>query len=205
MESENAISHPVLKAPLLPLLLSQYNSFFPGWGYLVAQMAKLFEQRMDLLALFRIHDRFIPNRSSLTDAPTGDAASILKFDENQLARTNHGQPQGPSWQTGHQGYKAIRSAHRRPSCRRMDPGADPGQLSAHPSGRHTSLLGLCSRTPAHGARRPSSTCMRFVAEENFLRKSLCLLRQSGFDVSSIAETCHGRPDTEVLAIASAED
>lgn len=32
-----------------------------------------------------------------------------------------------------------------------------------------------------------------------------LLRQSGFDVTSIAETNPGLPDTDVLGIASAED
>ncbi|HBY60719.1 MAG TPA: hypothetical protein DEH78_12910 [Solibacterales bacterium] len=46
--------------------------------------------------------------------------------------------------------------------------------------------------------------MKFVADENFPRDALRLLRQSGFDVASIAETHPGLPDTEVLGIASAE-
>jgi predicted nuclease of predicted toxin-antitoxin system len=46
--------------------------------------------------------------------------------------------------------------------------------------------------------------MTFVADENFPRHALRLLRQSGFDVTSIAETNPGLPDTEVLGIASAE-
>ncbi|MBK7929720.1 MAG: DUF5615 family PIN-like protein [Bryobacterales bacterium] len=46
--------------------------------------------------------------------------------------------------------------------------------------------------------------MKFVADENFPRDALRLLRQSGFDVASIAETKPGLPDTEVLGIASAE-
>lgn len=46
--------------------------------------------------------------------------------------------------------------------------------------------------------------MKFVADENFPREALRLLRQSGFDVASIAETNPGLPDTEVLSIASAE-
>lgn len=46
--------------------------------------------------------------------------------------------------------------------------------------------------------------MKFVADENFPRQALLLLRQSGFDVASIAETNPGLPDTEVLGIASAE-
>ncbi len=47
--------------------------------------------------------------------------------------------------------------------------------------------------------------MKFVADENFPRDALRLLRQSGFDVTSIAETNPGLPDIEVLGIASAED
>ncbi|MBL8234848.1 MAG: DUF5615 family PIN-like protein [Bryobacterales bacterium] len=46
--------------------------------------------------------------------------------------------------------------------------------------------------------------MKFVADENFPRVALLLLRQSGFDVAAIAETNPGLPDTEVLALASAE-
>lgn len=46
--------------------------------------------------------------------------------------------------------------------------------------------------------------MKFVADENFPRAALRLLRQSGFNVSSIAETNPGLPDSEVLALASAE-
>lgn len=46
--------------------------------------------------------------------------------------------------------------------------------------------------------------MKFVADENFPRVALRLLRHSGFDVASIAETNPGLPDAEVLAIASAE-
>ncbi len=47
--------------------------------------------------------------------------------------------------------------------------------------------------------------MKFVADENFPRDALRLLRQAGFDVASIAETNPGLPDTEVLGIASSED
>ncbi|MBN8730825.1 MAG: DUF5615 family PIN-like protein [Acidobacteria bacterium] len=47
--------------------------------------------------------------------------------------------------------------------------------------------------------------MKFVADENFPRDALRLLRQSGFDVTSIAETNPGLPDIDVLGIASAED
>ena len=47
--------------------------------------------------------------------------------------------------------------------------------------------------------------MKFVADENFPGDALRLLRQSGFDVTSIAETSPGLPDTEVLGIASVED
>ena len=46
--------------------------------------------------------------------------------------------------------------------------------------------------------------MRFVADENFPRAALLLLRESGFDVTSIAESHPGIPDTEVMAIAAAE-
>jgi len=46
--------------------------------------------------------------------------------------------------------------------------------------------------------------MKFVADENFPRNALRVLRESGFDVVSIAETQPGIPDTEVLSIASAE-
>lgn len=46
--------------------------------------------------------------------------------------------------------------------------------------------------------------MRFVADENFPREALRLLRRSGFDVASIAETSPGLPDTEVLGIASTD-
>ena len=46
--------------------------------------------------------------------------------------------------------------------------------------------------------------MKFLADENFPGVALRLLRQSGFDVASIAEANPGRPDTDVLAIASAE-
>ena len=46
--------------------------------------------------------------------------------------------------------------------------------------------------------------MRFVADENFPRNALRVMRESGFDVVSIAETHPGIPDTEVLSIASAE-
>jgi predicted nuclease of predicted toxin-antitoxin system len=46
--------------------------------------------------------------------------------------------------------------------------------------------------------------MKFVADENFPRDALWLLRQSGFGVASIAETNPGLPDIEVLALASAE-
>jgi predicted nuclease of predicted toxin-antitoxin system len=46
--------------------------------------------------------------------------------------------------------------------------------------------------------------MKFVADENFPRAALRLLRQSGFDIASIAESHPGLPDTEVLAVASAE-
>lgn len=45
--------------------------------------------------------------------------------------------------------------------------------------------------------------MRFLADENFLGVALRLLRHSGFDVASIAETNPGISDIEVLAIASA--
>jgi hypothetical protein len=47
--------------------------------------------------------------------------------------------------------------------------------------------------------------MKFVADENFPRNALRVLRESGFDVVSIAETHPGIPDTEVLSIASAEN
>ena len=46
--------------------------------------------------------------------------------------------------------------------------------------------------------------MRFVADENFPRAALVLLRESGFDVTSIAESHPGIPDTEVMGIAAAE-
>jgi len=46
--------------------------------------------------------------------------------------------------------------------------------------------------------------MKFVADENFPRAALMLLRESGFDVSSIAESHPGIPDTEVMAIAGRE-
>lgn len=47
--------------------------------------------------------------------------------------------------------------------------------------------------------------MKFVADENFPREALRLLRQSGFDVAAIAEISPGLPDSGVLEIASAED
>lgn len=46
--------------------------------------------------------------------------------------------------------------------------------------------------------------MKFLADENFPRAALLLLRQSGFDVAAIAETRPGLPDSEVLSMASAE-
>lgn len=46
--------------------------------------------------------------------------------------------------------------------------------------------------------------MKFVADENFPREAVRLLRQSGFDVASIAETTPGLADSGVLEIASAE-
>lgn len=46
--------------------------------------------------------------------------------------------------------------------------------------------------------------MKFVADENFPRVALLLLRQSGFDVAAIAETNPGLSDREVLAMASTE-
>lgn len=47
--------------------------------------------------------------------------------------------------------------------------------------------------------------MKFVADENFPREALRLLRQSGFDVAAIAEIDPGIPDSAVLEIASAEE
>ena len=46
--------------------------------------------------------------------------------------------------------------------------------------------------------------MRFLADENFPRIALIALREFGFDVTAIAETHPGIPDTEVIAIASKE-
>jgi predicted nuclease of predicted toxin-antitoxin system len=46
--------------------------------------------------------------------------------------------------------------------------------------------------------------MKFVADENFPRLALLLLRKSGFDVAGIAETSPGLSDREVLGIASTE-
>lgn len=46
--------------------------------------------------------------------------------------------------------------------------------------------------------------MKFLADENFPRLALLLLRQSGFDVAAIAETSPGLPDGDVLSNASAE-
>ena len=44
--------------------------------------------------------------------------------------------------------------------------------------------------------------MRFVADENFPRAAVEALRQNGFDVLWIAETCPGAPDEEVLALCA---
>ncbi|BDC51704.1 hypothetical protein F183_A40190 [Bryobacterales bacterium F-183] len=45
--------------------------------------------------------------------------------------------------------------------------------------------------------------MKFVADENFPGYALRVLRASGFEVASIAESNPGLADTEVLAFASA--
>lgn len=46
--------------------------------------------------------------------------------------------------------------------------------------------------------------MKFLADENFPRAAVLLLRQTGFDIAAIAETHSGIPDNEVLALASVE-
>lgn len=47
--------------------------------------------------------------------------------------------------------------------------------------------------------------MKFVADENFPRSVLRILRQHGYDVKSIAEERPGISDNEVLAFAAAEE
>lgn len=42
--------------------------------------------------------------------------------------------------------------------------------------------------------------MSFLADENFPRPALGLLRSAGWDVLSIAEECPGIPDEEVIAL-----
>lgn len=46
--------------------------------------------------------------------------------------------------------------------------------------------------------------MKFLADENFPLSAILLLRESGFDVASIAETHAGLQDVEVLELALAE-
>ncbi|HUA83190.1 MAG TPA: DUF5615 family PIN-like protein [Bryobacteraceae bacterium] len=46
--------------------------------------------------------------------------------------------------------------------------------------------------------------MKFLADENFPRPAIMILRQNGFQVVSIAETKPGAPDEDVLALAGSE-
>jgi len=45
--------------------------------------------------------------------------------------------------------------------------------------------------------------MTFLADENFPRQALEALRNAGWDVASIAETCPGASDEEVGALCAA--
>jgi predicted nuclease of predicted toxin-antitoxin system len=46
--------------------------------------------------------------------------------------------------------------------------------------------------------------MRFLANENFPRASVCRLREAGHDVFDVTERMPGATDTEVLAYAAAD-
>ena len=47
--------------------------------------------------------------------------------------------------------------------------------------------------------------MMFLANENFPKPSIIMLREKGFDVSSVQEDCPGVEDYEVMKIASAQN
>ena len=47
--------------------------------------------------------------------------------------------------------------------------------------------------------------MRFIADEDFPRTSILRLRESGFDIDSVAELLRGATDLEVLRVAHEQD
>ena len=47
--------------------------------------------------------------------------------------------------------------------------------------------------------------MRFLADENFPRPSILILRRAGFDVASVAEDYDGAKDEWILSHATSED
>ena len=47
--------------------------------------------------------------------------------------------------------------------------------------------------------------MKFLANENFPFPSITILRNKGYDITSIMEFAHGISDKEVIKIASIED
>ena len=44
--------------------------------------------------------------------------------------------------------------------------------------------------------------MKFLADENFPRPALEVLRKAGWDVFSVTETCPGISDDEVIALSA---
>jgi predicted nuclease of predicted toxin-antitoxin system len=47
--------------------------------------------------------------------------------------------------------------------------------------------------------------MKFLADENFPRPAVQVLRNAGFDISWIADSCPGATDDEVLACCAAQN